>query len=224
MKILSVTAITLLAATLFISSCKKDNVAQPATDPTAFAVITSGSITTVKNLPADTILGVAASGQPYGAGKYSFFSLETKKWIPNSDSATTKWDLAFSGTTIRVNNLTSGPGIGGAFVYVGTFDALNAVPVDSVFKTDNHPVSYAIPKGSGKGWYTYDGINNLLTPIPGRVLVIKTAGGKYAKVEVLNYYKGGITPSASATDAVKINEQRYYSFRFTYQVNGTKNF
>jgi hypothetical protein len=224
MKILSVIVATTLSATLFITSCKKDKVEQPVADPKAFAVTTSGSITTVKNLPADTIIGIAASGQPYGAGKYSFFNLETKQWIPNSDSATTKWDLAFAGTTIRVNNLTSGPGTGGAFVYVGTFDALNSVPVDSVFKTDNHPTSYAIPKGSGKGWYTYDGINNLLTPIPGRVLVIKTASGKYAKVEVLNYYKGAVTPSASASDAVKINEQRYYSFRFTYQGNGSVNF
>jgi hypothetical protein len=220
MRILAAT----VAVIVIFTSCKKDQVTQPAADPAAFAVSTSGSITTVKNLPADTIIGIAASGQPYGAGKYSFFSLETKQWVPNSDSATAKWDLAFAGTTIRVNNLTSGPGSGGAFVYVGTFDALNAVPVDSVFKTDNHPVSYAITKGSGKGWYTYDGINNLLTPTPGRVLVIKTATGKYAKVEVLNYYKGGVTPSASATDAVKTNEQRYYSFRFTYQGNGTVNF
>ncbi len=224
MKILSVIVATTLGATLFITSCKKDKVEQPVADPTIFAVTTNGSITTIKNLPADTIIGIAASGQPYGAGKYSFFSLENKQWIANADSATTKWDLAFAGTTIRVNNLTSGPGIGGAFVYVGTFDALTSVPVDSVFKTDNYPTSYAIPKGSGKGWYTYDGINNLLTPTPGRVLVIKTASGKYAKVEVLNYYKGGITPSASATDAVKINEQRYYSFRFTYQGNGSVNF
>lgn len=220
MKILSVT----LVAALFITSCKKDNVALPVADPTVFAVTTSGSITTVKNLPADTIIGVAASGQPYGAGKYSFFSLETKQWVANSDSATTKWDLAFAGTTIRVNNLTSGPGAGGAFVYVGTFDALTSVPVDSVFRTDNHPTSYAIPKGSGKGWYTYDGINNLLTPTPGRVLVIKTASGKFAKVEIQNFYKGGVTPSATATEAVKTYEQRFYSFRFAYQGNGTKNF
>ena len=212
-----------LSAIVIFTSCEKDKVEQPA-DPKAFAVSTSGSITTVKNLPADTIIGLTSQGQPIGAGKYSFFSLETKQWIPNSDSATTKWDLAFSGTTIRVNNLTSGPGTGGAFVFVGTFDALTSVPVDSVFRVDNHPTSYAIVKGSGKGWYTYDGINNLLTPTPGRVLVVKTASGKYAKVEILNFYKGGVTPSATATDAVKIYEQRYYSFRFTYQGNGTVNF
>jgi len=214
----------LLSVTVVFTSCDKDKVEQPAADPKAFAVSTSGSITTVKNLPADTIIGLTSQGQPYGAGKYAFFSLETKQWVPNSDSATTKWDLAFSGSTIRVNNLTSGPGTGGAFVFVGTFDALTSVPVDSVFRTDNHPISYAITKGSGKGWYTYDGINNLLTPTPGRVLVIRTATGKYAKVEVLNFYKGGVTPSATATDAIKIYDQRYYTFRFNYQGNGSVNF
>ena len=213
-----------VVATVFFTSCDKDDTPAPPADPNAFSVSTSGTVTTVKNLPADTIIGLTAQGQPYGAGKYSFFSLETGQWINNSDSATNKWDLAFSGTTIRVNNATSGPGTGGAFVYVGTFDALTSVPVDSTFRIDNHPVSYAIMKGSGKGWYNYDGANNLLTPIPGRVLVIKTASGKYAKVEILNYYKGGVTPSATASDDVKINEQRYYSFRYRYQGNGTMNF
>ena len=213
-----------VSAIVIFASCSKEDVTPPTTDPNAFSVSTSGKITTVKNLPADTIIGLAPSGQPYGAGKYSFFSLETGQWISNNDSATTKWDLAFSGTTIRVNNVTSGPGAGGAFVYVGVFDAMTSVPVDSTFKVDNHPVTYAIPKGSGQGWYNYDGANNLLTPIPGRVLVIKTATGKYAKVEILNYYRGGVTPSATAPDNVKISEQRYYTFRYTYQGNGSLNF
>jgi HmuY protein len=213
-----------ISATVFLTSCDKDETPAPPADPNAFSISTSGTVTTVKNLPADTIVGLTSIGQPFGYGKYSFFSLETGQWINNSDSASTKWDLAFAGTTIRVNNATSGPGTGGAFVYVGTFDALNSVPVDSTFRIDNHPVSYAITRGSGKGWYNYDGANNLLTPIPGRVLVIRTASGKYAKVEILNYYKGGVTPSASASDAVKINEQRYYSFRYRFQGNGTLNF
>ncbi len=216
--------VTAVSAILVFTSCKKDNTITPPADPNAFSVSASGKITTVKNLPADTIIGIAPSGQPFGAGIYSFFSLESGRWIANSDSATTKWDLAFSGTTIRVNNATGGPGNGGAFVYVGTFDGLNAVPVDSVFRVDNYPVSYAIPKGSGKGWYNYDGANNLLTPIPGRVMVIRTASGKYAKLEILNYYKGGITPSATASDDIKINEQRYYTFRYTYQGNGSTTF
>ncbi len=215
-----------VVATAFLASCTKDDVEQPpvVTDPNAFNVTVSGKIATVSNLPADTIVGLAPSGQPVGAGKYSFFSLETNTWVANADSATTKWDLAFAGTTIRVNNATSGPGAGGAFVYAGTFDALTAVPADSTFKIDNHPTGYAITRGSGRAWYTYDGANNLLTPIPGRVLVIRTASGKYAKVEILNYYKGGVTPLATAPDNVKINEQRFYKFRYTFQGNGTTNF
>jgi hypothetical protein len=216
---------TLAVAAIIFASCTKDATENPVvTDPGAFKISVSGKIVTVNNLPADTIVGLSPIGQPVGAGKYAFFSLENNGWINNADSATTKWDLAFSGTTIRVNNTTGGPGNGGAFVYVGTFDALNAVPVDSVFRADNHPVSYAIPKGSGKGWYNYDGANNLLTPVPGRVLVIKTASGKYAKVEILNYYKGGVTPDATASDADKLSKQRYYTFRYIYQSDGTKTF
>jgi|CXWL01.1.fsa_nt_gi hypothetical protein len=213
-----------VVATALFAACTKDKVEQPPVDPGAFNVSVSGKVVTVSNLPADTIIGLAPTGQPVGTGKYSFFSLETNSWVSNADSATAKWDLAFAGTTVRVNNATSGPGSGGAFVYAGIFDALSSVPVDSVFKIDNHPVSYAITKGSGKGWYNYDGANNLLTPVPGRVLVIRTASGKYAKIEILNYYKGGVTPSATASDDIKINEQRYYKFRYTYQGNGTSTF
>jgi hypothetical protein len=210
-------------STVIFTACTKDKT-EPVTDPGAFSVAVNGKIVTVNNLPADTIIGLAPTGQPVGSGKYSFFSLETNTWVSNADSATTKWDLAFAGTTIRVNNTTSGPGNGGAFVYTGIFDAVTSVPVDSVFKIDNHPTVYAIAKGSGKGWYNYDGPTNLLTPIPGRVLIIRTASGKYAKVEILNYYKGGVTPSASAPDDVKINDQRYYKFRNTVQGNGTTTF
>ena len=213
-----------MATLVFFTSCQKDKTVTPVNDPNAYKVEVSGKIVTVRNLPADTIIGLSGIGQPVGAGKYAFFSLETNQWVSNADSATTKWDLAFSGTTIRVNNATSGPGNGGAFVWVGSFDNLASVPVDSTFRIDNHPVSYAITKGSGKGWYNYDGANNLLSPIPGRVLVIRTASGKYAKVEILNYYKGGVTPLATAPDNVKINEQRYYHFRYTYQGNGTTTF
>lgn len=216
--------IILLAAVLLsITSCEKDKLPKTI-DQRVYAVETIGKITTVKNLPADTIIGTNAMGQPVGASRYSFFSLEIGQWIPNADSNSTRWDLAFAGTTLRINNATSGPGAGGAFVFNGTFESLLSVPTDSVFRIDNHPVSYAITRGSGKAWYTYDGPTNLLTPIPGRTLVIRTATGKFAKVEMLNYYRGGQTPSATAADSVKTRDQRFLHFRYTYQGNGTTQF
>lgn len=222
---------TAVAAVMILSACKKEKTPSAPADPGAYKVEVSGNIVTVKNLPADTITGLVSTGQgdmPVGAGKYSFFSLETNSWIANSDSATTKWDIAFAGSTIRVNNATSGPGNGGAFVQVANFADVTAVSADSTFRIDNHPVSYAITKGSGKGWYTYDGVNVLLTPLAGRTLIIRTASGKYAKIEILNFYKGGITPLGSVDDKEVMRkrtyEQRYYTFRYTFQANGTKNF
>jgi hypothetical protein len=179
---------------------------------------------TKQDLVADTIIGIGSTGQPYGTGKYTFFSLERNELVPGSDSATNKWDLGFRGTSIITNSGNSGPAQGGGFVYTGLFDDLLTIPADSAFRVDNAPSSYAITSGSNRGWYVYNAPVNLVTPIPGRVLVIRTASGKYAKVEILNYYKGGVTPAANASDEEKLKKQRFFTFRFRYQPNGTKTF
>jgi hypothetical protein len=205
---------SVLAAVVFFQSCTKDEVSEPQV--TLIQKI-------VKDVPADTILGVSQIGQPFGSGKFTFYSFESNSIVPNSDSNSTKWDIGVRGSTIITNGGTSGPGNGGAFVYVGTFDDLTSVPADSTFKVDAAP-NFAITAGSNKGWYLYTPQTNLLTPLPGRVLVFRTATGKFAKVEILNYYKGGTTPAATDPDAVKIFTQRYYTFKFAYQADGTKNF
>ena len=204
----------LIVVVFLVSSCKKENT----------TVVVPLTAVTVNDVIADTIIGVLPiTFQPYGAGKFTFYSLETKKIIASADSNSNKWDLAFRGTTIITNGGTSGPALGGSFVYTGLFDDVKEVPVDSTFKIDNG-ATLGITSGSGKGWYSYNPIANLITPIPGRVLFIRTATGKYAKVEILNYYKGGVTPAVTASDADKTTKQRYYTFRFIYQPNGTKKF
>lgn len=219
--VIKVMGVLLITATMF--SCKKDdNSGVDTNNNGSFKVYTQGKVTYVQNLMADTIVGLSM-GQPVGIGKFSFFSLETGTQIASSDSATTKWDIAVRGTTILTNAGTSGPGIGGAYVHVGLFDDVAAVSTDSTFRQDAAPV-YAIRTGSNKGWYVYDVANNLINPIPGRVLIIRTASGKYAKMEITNYYKGGVTPATTASDAVKLSEQRYYNFRYTYQSNGSMTF
>ena len=114
--------------------------------------------------------------------------------------------------------------MGGAFIYTGLFDNVKTISNDSVFKTDNAPASFAVTFGSGKGWYVYDQLTSLITPLAGRVLVIRTASGKYAKVEIINYYKGGVTLPITASDSDKLSKQRYYTFRYAYQPNGSKTF
>jgi hypothetical protein len=188
-------------------------------------IVVPVSAITVKDLAADTVTGLGVDGRPQSAGTTTYYSLVDNKVIASTDAATTKWDIAFSSTKILVNSGTSGPGLGGAFVYVGLFDALKTIPADSNFATDNsNAASFAIPLGSGKAWYTYDGLTTLVSPIAGRVLVIRTATGKFAKIEIISYYKGGVTLPASASVNDKLFKQRYYTFRYAYQPNGSKTF
>mgnify|MGYP000067626774 FL=1 len=188
-------------------------------------IVVPVSAITVKDLAADTVTGLGLDGRPQSAGTTTYYSLVDNKIIASSDAASTKWDIAFSSTKITVNCGTSGPGIGGAFVFKGLFDDLKTIPVDSTFATDNsNAASFAIPLGSGRAWYTYDGLTTLVSPIAGRVLVIRTATGKFAKIEIISYYKGGVTLPASASVNDKLFKQRYYTFRYAYQPNGSKTF
>jgi hypothetical protein len=205
-----------LASVILIASCRKEG--------EGTGTGSKVTVATVRDLPADTIIGISPIGQPFGAGKFTFYSLERNEVVPSVDSATRRWDIGLRGTTLITNSGNSGPGLGGAFVFVGLFDDLVKVPADSVFRTDNAPAAYAIPAGSNRAWFVYNPQANLVTPIPGRVLVIRTAGGKYAKVEILNYYKGGQTPAVSAPDDDKIRKQRFYTFRFAFQPDGSATF
>ena len=188
-------------------------------------IVVPVSAITVKDLAADTVTGLGLDGRPQSALTTTYYSLVDNKAIASIDAASTKWDIAFSSTKILINGGTSGPGIGGAFVHIGSFDTFTSIPADSIFKTDNaNAASYAIPLGSGKAWYTYDGLTTLVSPIAGRVLVIRTATGKYAKIEIISYYKGGVTLPATASVNDKLFKQRYYTFRYAYQPNGSKTF
>lgn len=183
---------------LAIVSCKKDD------DETQPASTSTLSVKIYSNLFAND-----------STGHYTFFSLRTNSVVSLADSATTNWDLAFYSTKILTNSGTSGPGNGGAVVVTQGFDDVTTAPADSSFNIDNG-TTLAVPTGSGNGWYNYDGVNMVINPIPGRTIVVRTADGKFGKVEILSYYKDA---PASPTSA---DISRYYKFRFTFQSDGTK--
>lgn len=172
--------------------------------------------TTVKDVAADPT-STSSTGQPVpGTNKFTFYSMKNNAIVPNADSASTKWDVAFRGTTIITNGGTSGPGQGGVSVQSGIFDDIKTVPATATFTQDSK-AAYGIPSGSGNGWYNYNPATNIISPIAGKVFLLKTAEGKYAKMEILSYYKGApATPAA--TDA-----SRYYTFRYLYQPDGSTN-
>jgi hypothetical protein len=160
---------------------------------TQFIRVMKPEITVIKDLNANT-------------KSYIYFSLATGKEVPAADAKTKNWDIAFSKTTIATNGGTSGPGEGGAIVWEKPFDQVGEAPKDG-YKTDGD-AGFAIPGGSGNSWYKYDMSVHAILPIPGRTLLVKTATGKVAKVEIISYYKG-------APEDVPTEESSYYTFRYT---------
>lgn len=177
-------------------------------------------VQTAIDIPADPN---AERGAP---PNFTFYDLETGTILSKSDSNSVQWDLAFSGITILVNGGTSGPGLGSAQVVEGIFDNLETAAANG-YSVDNEN-GFAIPTGSGNGWYNYTGGNvpiNAILPIPGRVIMLTTGDGNYAKVEILSYYEGNPDTSTEAfIDQNSRSSARYYTFRFIVQPNGSVNF
>ena len=157
--------------------------------------------------------------------KFTLFSFKDNAAVTNADSVSSNWDIGFRGTTIILNGGVSGPGGATGQIVSGIFDELNNAPADG----------YASDSESGKaiqgsnGWYTYTGTtaspNHAILPIAGKILVIKTADGKYVKMEIISYYKGNPdTTTASFADMATRPTSRYYTFRFIYQPDGSANF
>jgi hypothetical protein len=199
-----------LVATVVLPACGDDPVGEEE-EPEVETVL-------VQNLPADPTDLVDGDGRPLGAtGRFTFFSLRENKVIPNADSASTKWDVAFRTTIILTNGGVSGPGSGAAQVADGIFEDILEAPAEG-WQIDT-AARKAIPTGSGNGWYNYNPTGFTVTPIPGRVLLIRTADGKYAKIRILNYYR-----DAPATIDPFSDKERYYTFEYVYQPNGSRSF
>ncbi len=195
--------IALIAASSACSEDKKDEVT-PALE-----------VKTFSNLYAPQTGG---RGEPIG-GPFVRFSFAKGDIV--SDNT---WDVAFRGTTILVNG---GAAIGIAeepqrtgdaaiSIVTGIFEEIKEVPDRSLFIQDA-PNKYAVPTGSGQGWYNYNPMINLLTPIAGKVFVVRTHDGKYAKFEILSYYKNAPANPDTTDESIF----RYYTFRYIYQPKGT---
>ena len=195
--------LTILIISLAMVSCSDD------TDPINTLPVTAETVT---NLFAPQQGG---QGQPI-SGPFTYFDFASGQ-VTNSP---TEWDIAFRGTTIIVNGGSSlgtidepeRSGNAAAYIATGTFDAVNTVN-EGNFVQDSD-AGYAIPSGSGNGWYLYDPQAMLVSPIAGKVLVFKTRDGKYAKMEILSYYKDAPENPDAFTDEI-----RYYTFNYAYQPN-----
>lgn len=175
-------------------------------DSEAYTELISDSI---ENLFAPQTGG---QGAPVG-GPFTKFDFATGQ----ETTSDTEWDIAFRGTTIAINGgVATGTndepvrnGQVGATIETGTFESITTAE-GLTFNQDNSS-SFAIPTGSDNGWYNYNPATNVVSPIPGKILIFQTRDGRYAKVEILSYYLDQDTTNPSGS--------RYYTFNYTYNPN-----
>ncbi len=167
----------------------------------------------ISNLFAPQVGGIDQMGNPVPiSGEFTKFDLSTGM----ETISATEWDIAFRGTSIIINGGVSfgttdeaeRTGNAAAYIATGTMATVDAVNTSSLEQDSVN--GYVL-----SNWYTYAGPpTHLISPTAGKILVVRTHDGKYAKLEILSYYKD----APDSPDAF-VDEERYYTFNFVYQPN-----
>lgn len=211
-----------------LCSCKKEE---------AIPSLYDGKSIVIEDLAGDT--GASMNDGADGKEKRPFyiflFRLKDQRqiWIRNAaDSAqwlkTNDWDLAFTGpynSEVFVNNGNHeyNPGFGGpssaAVVMVDQpYAQVNEASGDAAFANSNINKIGAAESSGAAGWFTYNTSTHLMQAIKSRAYIIQLPDGKYAKLELLNVYKGN---PPVVTDMHW--PAPYFTFRYYVQEDGSKN-
>lgn len=192
--------LTALVILITFASCSSDDDSTTSLDVETAAV---------SNLAATQTTDYTTT-PPSISGEYTRFSFATGTTTTGDD-----WDIAFRGTTILVNGgeetADDQPArTANARAYIATGSLAEITEVNTaMLSADSATEGLAITTGSGNGWYSYNPENHIISPIAGKVIVVETVTGAYAKVEIISYYKDGDTASDS----------QYYTFNYVYNPN-----
>ena len=132
-----------------------------------------------------------------------FFSFSEGGVVEVEDETSDNWDISFEGTDVKVN--------GQAQLLSKPFKSVAVAPEDG-YRVDTAEEN-AIPKGSDMGWYSYDFNTHVITVIE-NTIVVETPAKKYAKMEIISFYKGG-------DDG--LGAPMFFSFRYAFQPDGSRN-
>lgn len=200
MKTLKLSMLACAALTIGLISCgKKDT---PAPTP----------------VPAVTKTDSISVGFNY-KGPFTFYNFKNGAVVASTDSASTKWDIGFRNVEMIINSHSSGPGNGGAITQmIGngiTFESLKSAP-QTGYAYDTSATQRAINKDSKLGWYNYDPGTHAFSSKADRFFIIRTADGKYVKMEIVR---------VDYADFVGANPVTLiYKIRYSYQAEGSLNF
>lgn len=135
--------------------------------------------------------------------RWRYFSFARGTLVENPSAF--GWDLAFRRFQVVANGGEGFPGMGGIRdLGEVDFDAVARLPEEGYVESrvrQGDSLNAAV-----EDWYDYSFFSHLLSPRP-RVYAVRTADGRYAKVEFLGYYCPGAEPGCM-------------TFRYTYQGGG----
>lgn len=185
-------AVVLIAATLVALTLRRPDV--PTFAPTRPEAREVG-----RSLAGPALYTIDATG----SDRWRYFSFRLGAAV---ESDTRDWDLAFRRHQIMANG---GPGFygDGGIIDLGAvpFETVDAVPATGYVTNQggaDNPNNAAIAT-----WYSYGFFSHLLTPKP-NVWAVRTADGRYAKMEIVSYYcTGGLAGCLT--------------FRYVYQGDGS---
>lgn len=221
---------------LGISSCSKDK----TTATTVAGDTIYNKLITVKNFAGDT------SDTDHTKFYFSLEknrpapddSLLTKGWdVSFSGTFNTSIGGNFgTDNTTGASFGTGGTGAGGVLIMTKAFADIAQVPTDSVFSTKAAAfgLDAAGFAGSGTGWAVYDFAGNLRATLgfggngatqahtvwarPDRTIIVRTAAGNYAKVQIISLYKD------APAEPVTKDAAPYFTFQYVIAKPGTKDF
>ncbi|WP_316789164.1 HmuY family protein [Pedobacter frigoris] len=214
MKKITYLSLSLLVAAVLFTSCTKEEI-KPELEDTKSTVI--------KDLPGD-VGNTVASGKEF---EPFYFSLKTRTKVDPAKKLTTEWDIAFTkeyNSLVVANNGTKqgtpgygGNGVGAVVIVEKPYNQVTQAPSAAEFENKQIP-GFGWDAGNGVGWFFYDLKTHIAVPIKNRTFVIRTAEGKYAKLEMVSMYKG-----APATVSDLNWPAPYFTFRFFLQEDGSGN-
>jgi len=152
----------------------------------------------------DSLVGpVTYTVDASASSEWVFFDFSRGSVIP--DPGPLEWDLAFQRFYIVSNGGEAFDGRGGLLdLGAVPFDSVEAVPTGGyVFSEADRDTTNA----ATAEWYDYSFTSHLLTP-SGHTYAVRTADGRYAKLEVVGYYCPGARPGC-------------LTFRYAYQGDGS---
>ena len=194
--------LSIFTLTIVFTACKKES-------PAPIDTVITATITEL-DAQAATFAPNPPPAPPTITGDYTKFSFAEGTVVEGDD-----WDVAFRSTSIIFNggvasNSSQPSRTGKAAVYLidGTMEDISLV--DESLLLQDEATSTAIIDDMGiqqMGWCIYDFATNMISPIAGKILVVRTHDNKYAKIEILNFYDAAFSNVYGG----------FYTFNYVYQ-------